>query len=154
MNSQSFLLLVSAFLLISCDKIPLPDTDRNANFLVGTWIIDREKTMEALKSNMVGEKVDGLAGQLAAVAIQKSAEKLITPMDNVKYTFTETEYSEKVAGYDGQIKTYEVIARPDADTIKTKDEKGVVNEYHREGLNIWYNIRGQKNLKIYLRASN
>ena len=149
-----FLATVCLIALSSCDNLPLPDVDTDRNFLVGTWIVDREKTMEVFGENMMGKAGDGIAGKLAATAIQKTAEKLITPLDNVKYTFTETEYSEKVAGYDGQTKTYEIIARPGPDVIKTKDEKGFVNQYHRDGLNIWYHLRGQENLKIYLRASN
>jgi hypothetical protein len=116
--------------------------------------MDREKTLEALNENTVGGKVEGLAGQLAAVAIQKSAEKLIQPMDNVKYTFTETQYSEKVGKYDGKTKGYEIIGRPGVNVIKTKDEDGIVNTYHLDGLNVWFNLRGQEKMKIYLRASN
>ncbi|MDF1814716.1 MAG: hypothetical protein P1V20_21095 [Verrucomicrobiales bacterium] len=153
MNRWLFFSALLPLLITGCDRLPDIETDTNRNFLLGTWIMDREKTMEALTESLIGER-ESLAGKMAAVAVQKTAEKLITPFDNVKYTFTETEYSEKVGNYDGQKKTYEIIARPGRNTIKTKDEDGIVNVYHLDGLNIWYHLRDQQKLKIYLRASN
>lgn len=155
MNLNSLMVLLAAVIFITgCDRLPLPEAEKEVNFLVGTWIVDRERTMEHLNETLVGENAEGLASKIAAVAMQKTAEKLISPMDSIKYTFTDTEYSEKVGSYDGRTTTYEIIARPGIDTIKTKDAKGVVNEYHKEGLNIWFNLRGNEKMRVYLRASN
>lgn len=155
MDCRSIFVAVGFGLVLSgCDKLPLSIAEEKPNFLLGTWILDREKTMEAFSENTMGGKPEGIAGQLAAAALQKSAEKLIQPLDNVKYTFTETQYSERIGKYEGKTKSYEIIARPSADVIKTRDEAGIVNVYHLDGLNVWYNLRGQEKLKIYLRASN
>ena len=135
----------------SCEKLPnLGGADRN--WLVGTWILDREKTVAALQKNTIGEDAggDSTAGKIAMMAVQKSVETLISPLEKVKIRFTETEVIEDVGGY-GTSKTYEIISRPGPNQIRIKDEKGIVNTYHLEDQNIWYNLRGQERLQIFLK---
>jgi hypothetical protein len=149
--SLLFLLFLGLpFLFTGCDKIP----GLQKNWLVGTWVLDQEKTMEAFtRNNQRDTPVGGVAGELAAAAIRKSVEALISPMTNAKFIFTETEYMEQFAGNTAKPKTYEIVSRPGPDQIKTLDSNNVVNIYHREGEHIWYYLRGNEKAQIYLKPA-
>ena len=145
--------VICSGLFASCEKMPSGAAGQR-NWLVGTWIMDREKTLEALQKNTIGADAGGdtVTGKLAVKALQKSMETLITPLDKVKYKFTETEFTEEVGGY-GTSKSYQIVARPGPNQIQTKDEKGIINTYHLENQNIWYYLRGQQRLQIFLKPA-
>ena len=144
------LLLGMSLLLTGCDKIPLLQN----NWLVGTWVLDREKTMEAFTRNNQKEvPAGGMVGELAAAAIKKSVEALISPLDNANFIFTSTEYIEQFAGNTAKPKTYEIVSRPGPNQIKTVDSNNVVNIYHKEDVNIWYYLRGNEQIQIYLKPA-
>jgi len=156
-NPPSSLFLAAAAALFalslsSCDYLPDVKETPPKNWLVGSWILDRERTMEEFTKNTVD--AESVAGKIATAALQKTVEAVLTPMDKVKYTFTETEYSEKAGSIDGKKRTYKIIGTPTNKQIKTQDDKGIINVYHQDGLNIWFYLRGQEKLKIYLRATN
>ena len=138
-------------LFMGCEKLPNMQGAQK-NWLVGTWILDREKTVAALQKNIIGENAGGdtTAGKIAMMAVQKSMETLITPLEKVKVRFTEKDVTEDVGGY-GSSKSYEIIGRPGPNQIRIKDQNGVVNTYHLDNQNIWYNLRGQERLQIYLK---
>ena len=133
-----------------CDKVPFLQN----NWLVGTWVLDREKTMEAFSRNNQKEiPAGGAIGEIAAAAIRKSVETLITPLDDARFIFTSTEYIEQFAGNSAKPKTYEIVSRPGPGQIKTVDSNNVVNIYHKEGENIWYYLRGNQQIQIYLKPA-
>ncbi|MDF1815970.1 MAG: hypothetical protein P1V20_27465 [Verrucomicrobiales bacterium] len=138
------LLLFSALYLQSCDKI---DSVLNPNWLIGTWEIDQQRTVDAFsRNNQKDIPAGGLVGELAASAVRKSFEAMVAAKENVRFEFTETEMS------DGGIKkTYEIVNRPDANQIKIVDSNDIVKVYHREGESIWYHFNGNENIQVYLK---
>ncbi len=145
-------LAISLLCLTGCDKLPV-SLGTNVNWLVGTWILDREKTLQALQDNTTDDSSNpGLAGQIANFAIQATAEKAISPLENMKFVFTESNYSEEVGGY-GRGYSYEILDRPSRNEIKIKDERGRIRTYTREGNSIWYNLAGRQQLRVYLKPA-
>ena len=143
--SRFFLvILCSTFVFQGCDKI---SSILNPNWLVGTWVLDREKTVEYFSTHNQRETpAGGLAGELAAAAILKSVDAMIGSLENVKFVFTETECSEG-----GSMKTYEIVSR-EANSMKIVHSDNVVRVYHREGDNIWYYLTGKEKFRIYLKT--
>ena len=131
-----------------------PEVSIQVNWLVGSWILDREKTVDALEKNTVGENSStSLAGKLATEAVKKSTETLIAPLEKIQFKFTGSEYSEQLGEY-RKLRAYEIIDRPAADQITIKDEKDTTITYHLDGKNIWYNLMGQERLQIYLKPAS
>lgn len=148
--------LIAAVSMTGCEKItPIVDKLTNRNWLVGTWVLDREKTMAAFTQNNQKEvPMGGVAGEIAAAAIRKTVEAAISPLDNATFIFTDTEYSETFRGRTGKPKTYEIVSRPGPGQIKTLDSNKVVNIYNKDGEHIWYNLRGNDKIQIYLKRAN
>ena len=143
-------IFATSLLFTGCEKM----TFLQGNWLIGTWVLDREKTMEAFSRNNQKEVPDGgLAGEIAAAAIKKSVEAMITPLDKARFIFTETEFIEQFAGNSAKPKTYEIVSRPGPNQIKTLDSNKVVNIYHKDGDFIWYYLRGNEQFQIYLKPA-
>lgn len=135
--------------MTGCEKI---ESIINPNWLIGTWVLDREKTMEAFSRNNQKETpTGGFVGEIAAAAIRKTIEAAISPMENATFSFSETEYVETFNGRIGEPKTYEIVSRPAKNQIKTVDSANIVNIYHKEGDHIWYYLRGKKQAQVYLK---
>ncbi len=145
------ILLASALFFTSCDKIPRALLE--GNWLIGSWVLDREKTLEAFtRNNQKETPVGGVVGEIAKTAIRNAVDSMMIPMENVTLVFTETELVEKTAtGYSNKPKTYEIVSRPDVNQIKTLDSNDDVRIYHREEPHIWFHLNGNEKFQIYLK---
>jgi hypothetical protein len=146
----SLLALASALILTSCDKLPRALVE--GNWLIGSWVLDREKTLEAFSLNNQKETpAGGVVGELARTAIRNAVDSMMKPMENVTLVFTETELVEKASGYSNKPKTYEIVARPGVNQIKTLDSNDTVRIYHREEPHIWFHLNGNEKFQVYLK---
>ena len=149
-NVLSFLSLLAVTILffIGCDKL---SPALEGNWLVGTWVLDRETTMLAFSKNHQKETPSGgLVGGIAAAAIRETVDALIKPMENIQLTFSSKEITESAPGYQGEPKTYQIVERPGPNQIKILDSNDSVRIYHREGEKIWYHL-GNQRFQIYLK---
>ncbi len=154
-----FLAAISTVLLLtSCDKLQ-PENPAEVNWLVGDWIVDREKTTGVFIDGAIAKlnldpNSSSLTGKLAYAAGKKSAQstvaKFLKPLDNLKFKFTETEYSKEGVGLGGEGVPYEIIARPAPNQITIKEQDGDQRTYVQEGRNIWYQETTPVPFKIYL----
>lgn len=145
----SLVLVASALSFTGCDKLPIPIVQKN--WLLGSWVLDREKTVEAFSRNNQRETpVGGIAGEIAAAAILKTVDAMIQPMENVEFVFTEDEFIEKAAGYTKPV-TYQIVERPAPDQIKILDSNDKVRVFHQEEEHIWYLLGGKRQLQVYLK---
>jgi len=146
----SFVLLPVILFFTSCDLIPRALLE--GNWLVGSWVLDREKTLEAFSRNNQKETpIGGVVGEIARSAIRNAVDSMMKPMENVTLVFTETELIETASGYSNKPKTYEIVARPDVNQIKTLDSNNDVRIYHREEPHIWFHLNGNEKFQIYLK---
>lgn len=145
----SLVLVASALSLTGCEKLSIPLVQKN--WLVGSWVLDREKTVEAFSRNNQRETpVGGIAGEIAAAAILKTVDAMIKPMENVEFVFTEDEFIEKAAGYTKPV-TYQIVDRPAPGQIKILDSNDRVRVFHQEEEHIWYLLGGKRQLQVYLK---
>lgn len=145
----SLVLVASTLFIAGCDKLPLPVAQKN--WLLGSWVLDREKTVEAFsKNNQRETPVGGIAGEIAASAILKTVDAMIKPMENVEIVITEDEYIEQAAGYTKPV-SYQIVDRPAPDQIKILDSNDKVKIFHQDGEHIWYLLAGKRQFQIYLK---
>lgn len=158
-------LLAILFTQVSCDKGGGKDI-LDTNWLVGTWIVDREVTTKTFVDGVV-EKIgidggDNLKDKILVAAGKKTASAtasatvaaVIKPLDKFEFTFTETEYSKQAVGFGGEGVPYTITSRPARNQI-TISEGGDSRTYTKDKNLIWYSqsIPGG-NIKIFLKKKD
>ena len=140
------LILLSSFLCLqSCDRISSVLTP---NWLLGDWVIDREKTVEAFsRNNQRNTPAGGIVGEFAAATIRKSYEAMVSSRENLRFSFNETDMIDA-----GIKKTYEIVSRS-PEEIKIVDSNDVVRTYHKEGEHIWFLFNNNENFQVYLKPA-
>ena len=154
----SFLLipLLTTLALTGCSK-PIFNNDANINWLLGTWVVDRDKTIQVFVDAAVTIKGEGFSDRVVIAGLKKGASTTIAgaikSLDRYEFNFTEDEYSQQVIGLGlgGEGKPYSITDRPASNQI-TITEGGDSRTYTKEGERIWYEenfLIGKA--KIYLR---
>ena len=131
------------------------------NWLVGKWELDKEKTTatfaeksgvskaaEDVPQNDLGKLVGGFLKQVG----KGLTDVLLDQFANSRIEFTKSEIRIVKAG-EGKAVHYEIIERPDGDTITIKLEDGTITSWHREGEYIKQTLNGDENVWLYFRRA-
>ena len=159
MKSSFFLTIallgLSLTLFTGCDRLKKPAVNEaEVNWLVGTWVVDRDETMQHFVDGAVarlGIDASGAKALITKKVASATVAKTIKPLDNLEFKFTEDlQYSKEAAGFGGDFVPYKITGRPASNQI-TISEGGETRTYIKEGKNIWYEediLVGK--IKIYL----
>ena len=120
------LLLTASLCLASCGH--------KAHWLRGKWVFDAEHTKEMLaRTERQQPKPEGLVEGLKEIASGLVTPQLISALEGSQLNVTSKELIMTTKDGNGKAFAYEVVDRPDADTLTLKTADGEVTTYHREG---------------------
>ena len=129
------------------------------NWLVGKWELDKEKTMaafaeksaagKAVKEEQQNELGQLLGGLLKSVG-RGIGDAILDQFANTSVEFTASEMR-IVKNGKGKAVAYEIIERPDSDTIIIKLADGTITSVYREGEHIKQALSGEQAVWLYFR---
>lgn len=127
---RSFLLptflVATAFLLSGC----------SGNWLVGTWELDKDRTVEALRitetpsPNAAPEGGAGLLKEIVGGLQKGISLVLLNQFEGVQFEFTANEQRKTKNGV-GHAVRYEIIEKPNPDTYLVKTDEGEIVTWER-----------------------
>ncbi len=106
-------------------------TGCGSNWLVGKWVLDQERTLEAITAEpaepgegkgILKDLVDGLQKGLSRV--------MLAQFDGVTLEFTSTELR-RIRNGVGEARTYEIIEKPASDSYIVKYEDGEIITWNK-----------------------
>ena len=125
---------------------------KSDNWIIGKWAFDLEKTKANLPANNKAQGVpDGLAQQMG----EQLTNQLIDQMKNVVFDITAEKMTLISGSAAGKSDTYEIIERPDANTIVVKgDTSDETSTFIKSGKYICIPSTGAVQFKMYFKAVN
>lgn len=135
------------FALLCCLSIFL--TGCGSNWLVGKWVLDQERTLEAITAEppepgegkgILKDLVDGLQKGLSRI--------MLAQFEGVTLEFTSTELR-RIRNGVGEARTYEIIEKPAPDSYVVKYEDGEIFTWHKVEGGIAMKLVGEAEHWIY-----
>ncbi|MHC4143929.1 MAG: hypothetical protein ACYSUD_04025 [Planctomycetota bacterium] len=131
--------LTAMTMLGGCSK----DSD---NWLIGKWAFDLEKTKANLPTD---NKAQGVPGSVAQEMGEQLTNQLIDQMKNVMFDITAEKITVISGSAAGKSGTYEIIERPDANTIVIKSDE--TSTFIKSGKYICVPTTGAVQFKMYFK---
>jgi hypothetical protein len=114
------------------------------NWLIGRWAFDLEKT----KANLpAANKAQGVPGSVEQQMAEQLTNQLIDQMKNVMFDITAEKITVISGSAAGKSGTYEIIERPDANTIVIKSDE--TSTFTKSGNHICVSTTGAVQFKMY-----
>jgi hypothetical protein len=143
-------------LLLLAAGVCLSGCTHKAGWLYGKWVFDEDYTREKFdgitKAVPTGGKED-LFGGLKDLANGMVGSQLSSILAGSQFRVTDKELIVTRKEGDGKAYAYEVLDKPDADTVTLKLSDGDVNTYHREGERVWIASSGALNMRSYFKRA-
>jgi hypothetical protein len=122
------------------------------NWLIGKWAFDLEKT----KANLPADhKAQGVPEALAQQMGEQLINQLIDQMKNVTFDITAEKMAVISGSSAGKSGTYDIIERPDANTLVVKSDKSdETSTFIKSGKYICVPSTGAVQFKMYFKPVN
>ncbi len=140
--------LLAMIMLGSCAT----NNAKSDNWLVGRWAFDLERTKANLPADIKAQGVPDAQSQQIA---EQLTNQLIDQMENVQFDITADEFTTISRSAPEKTATYEVLERPDENTIVVKsDRMDETSTFIKSGKYICIPSIGAVQFKMYFKPVN